>query len=498
MKVTRIISLIFLVLFVFILNNLYNKQETSYKYPSKPITLVVHVNPGSGIDIMSRKVAEIARKKFNVIMTVENMLGTQGLRAMEHTLKQQRDGYTLLSVTTGFISTLLVNQASVDIDDFLFVGLMLEDAEALIINKTAEVNNFSSILEKGRTWIGPGTGGRDHLMAIKSWEAFNLNDATWTSYSTGPQSVLALMREEGEVYVGNALDIRGKTDSLALAAVASPKRLEAFPDVPTFTELGFNMEEYMWRGFAFAKNTPKEAVLFIENLLYQISLTDEWQEYVKQLFCYPTFKGHNDFQKIVHKESKETLRLLQKANLLTNYKKLSNNVLIFLGLSIFFITTIILLLIQFLKKKKLTQTIWISSYLIATSLFFLLQINDFDIPTDINITHPGTIPGLWSILIIIFCLVLLILNKEKIVKEKTKTETNKTILTIFLVSVYFLTINFFGYYITSLFFIILLPFILGENNKNLVINTAFGFVLLSYFLFEIVLNVSLPLGVLLS
>jgi hypothetical protein len=333
-------------------------------------------------------------------------------------------------------------------------------------------------------------------MAIKSWEKFGLEHTKWISYSTGPQSVLALMRKEGDVYVGNAMDIRGKTHELSIAAVSSPKRLEAFPDVPTFTELGYPMQEYMWRGFAFAKNTPKEKIIFMENLLFQISQTEEWQKYIKSLYCFPGFKGHKEFQEMVHAEKKETLRLLKKANLINTYSKTSNSFLIMTGLSLFLITTLLLITLKIFFKKHLTQTIWICAYLIATSFFFLFQAYNFNIPQNLNITHPGTVPTIWSMSIIIICTILILKNKTESLNKNTNTY--KTFITIILVVTYFILIFTIGYYLSSLIFVFSLSLLLGHKSVLSALNFAIFYVISSYLLFYSLLNVRLPLGVLLS
>ena len=63
------------------------------------------------------------------------------------------------------------------------------------------------------------------------------------------------MRDESAVYVGNPADIKGKSN-LDVVSIASKKRLKSLPDAPTFIEQGFELDESMWRGFAFKKGVP--------------------------------------------------------------------------------------------------------------------------------------------------------------------------------------------------------------------------------------------------
>jgi len=132
-------------------------------YPAKPISIIVHSKPGSAIDYMARKVAEIARKYSDVAFVVENRSGTQGLVAMQHALDLKADGYTLLGVTKSFLSTVMVNKSKVSLNDFRFIANMVSDPEALISNKARNFNSLDDIIkdadsEKEQVWIGPGTG----------------------------------------------------------------------------------------------------------------------------------------------------------------------------------------------------------------------------------------------------------------------------------------------------------------------------------------------------
>ena len=67
---------------------------------------------------------------------------------------------------------------------FLFIANMVSDPEALISNRKRNFTSLNDIIqdannnEKIQVWIGPGTGSRDHLMAVKSWDTFGI-DANW-------------------------------------------------------------------------------------------------------------------------------------------------------------------------------------------------------------------------------------------------------------------------------------------------------------------------------
>jgi len=313
-----------IVSYALLLGYLYLGIGEGDNYPARPISIIIHSKPGSAIDYMARKVAEIASKHSHVALVVDNRPGTQGLVAMQHVLDAKADGYTLLGVTKSFLSTLMVNKSKVSLSDFSFIANMVSDPEALISNQDRHFSSLSDIIEDSKNgeqqvWIGPGNGSRDHLMALKSWETLGI-DANWIDYKSGPQSVLAMLRDESAVYVGNPADIKGKSN-LAIISIASEKRLTSLPEVPTFKEQGYDLNESMWRGFAFKKGVPDEAVAYVSRLLHDITNDPEWESYCNETYVFSNFENQQQFTQRIDREVAETNHYLNKAGLLVEYQK---------------------------------------------------------------------------------------------------------------------------------------------------------------------------------
>jgi tripartite-type tricarboxylate transporter receptor subunit TctC len=82
-------------------------------------------------------------------------------------------------------------------------------------------------------------------------------------YKTPPQMLLALMN--GEVQVGVYTPLVGVAPMVAagklrLLAVTSEERDPAWPDVPTFAEIGVNLPLRTWFAILAPAGTPKESI----------------------------------------------------------------------------------------------------------------------------------------------------------------------------------------------------------------------------------------------
>jgi putative tricarboxylic transport membrane protein len=68
-----------------------------------------------------------------------------------------------------------------------------------------------------------------------------------------------------------------------ILGVASAKRLEGAPNIPTLKELGYNVSMQQLRSIAAPKDIPKEAVKYFEELFKKVANSPTWKEkYIKE------------------------------------------------------------------------------------------------------------------------------------------------------------------------------------------------------------------------
>lgn len=253
-------------------------------FPTKPVRIINYVAPGGVMDITTRKFVDVAAKYTKATFVVENKTGAGGLTAQEYVLENPNDGYMIFAATSSNIITIVSTQSNADkyVWGFQWISMLMRDPECVITSVNNTINTWVDIVsdavaKKGsQIWVGPSTGGNDHLVALKLWDRAGIK-AKWVPFESGPAAMAALMGGVGVAYVGNPADITGRPD-LKIAAVCAPNRLKQFPDVPTFKELGISgvEDEIMWRGFAVEKGTPKEAVEWLQALVDKVYADPEW------------------------------------------------------------------------------------------------------------------------------------------------------------------------------------------------------------------------------
>jgi tripartite-type tricarboxylate transporter receptor subunit TctC len=88
-------------------------------------------------------------------------------------------------------------------------------------------------------------------------------------------------------------------------AVASPKRLEGWPEVPTFTEQGYKIDQRGFVGLATPANTPKPIVEFLSKNLNEVVQSAEFKKRMLVLGMAPPPAAENTperFDKFMREE----------------------------------------------------------------------------------------------------------------------------------------------------------------------------------------------------
>jgi len=277
--------------------------------PQRPVRIVVYTGPGGLIDFTARKFAEVARKyEPTQPIVVINKPGAGGVVAFEDVLQQPADGHTLLAVTRSNISKLVSVGRDDLIDGVEWTAYVMDNPHVVITNRNSGLDTWGRIAanaaerEGRQLWLGVDIGGVKHVSGLRVWDATGI-EARWIPFGSGGQASAALLGEVGQVYFGNPGDA-SRNPSLAVVAVCAKERLAAFPDSPTFRELGIEglEDELIWRGFAYRKGTPEPVLRWFDRLAKQVHADEEWRSQWEHEGINVLYKGREDFHAVVEKD----------------------------------------------------------------------------------------------------------------------------------------------------------------------------------------------------
>ena len=228
-------------------------------YPNRSIKLVVPFAAGSQIDIAARLVGGKLADALAQPVVVENRPGASGNIGSEIVAKAPPDGYTLL--LTGSLITLLpstLGPVAVDpVQSFAPITKLAEPPIIIVAHPSLNVTTLAELvaLAKQRpgkiSYATAGIGTVQHLIATVFARKAGI-DIVHVPYANSGQALKDVIAGEVPLYFAflGPLDAQLKSGQLRALAVASNRRMRAWPDIPTVVELGYpSLELQNWFGF---------------------------------------------------------------------------------------------------------------------------------------------------------------------------------------------------------------------------------------------------------
>ena len=237
-------------------------------YPSRTIRLIVPFAAGGPTDVFARQYAERMSAALGQQMIVENKAGAAGAIGSAEVARAPADGYVLLfgtASTHGLYNLLSKNPQYDSLKDFSPVAIV-GSAPAVIAVNLSQPGDLKSLVaavkaNPGKLQYGsPGTGTFLHLTGEMFKTKAGGLDIPHIPYKGSAPAMNDLLGNQ----IGMVIDTVGTSlqqfrgGKVRILAVASAKRSELAPDIPTVNEaLGINdFEAGLWSVVAAPAATP--------------------------------------------------------------------------------------------------------------------------------------------------------------------------------------------------------------------------------------------------
>ena len=267
-------------------------------YPAKPITIVVPIAAGTGMDAIARLYGEQLATRLGKPVVVENRPGAGLTLAPSTVASAPADGYTLMVGVTGTFATfpVLYKKLGYDPQDFTPIALYVKSPFVLVVNPDLPAQSARDFIRLAKerapplTYSTPGAGAMQHLAMEAMKQTFHF-DMTQVPYRNTGQSVTDIAA--GHVAAGIAeagasvpLIRAGKLRALA---VTSTSPLAALPDVPPFAEAAGapGYEAVSWHALVAPAATPRPIVERLHAEMREIMAAPEVSAQIVKLGLIP-------------------------------------------------------------------------------------------------------------------------------------------------------------------------------------------------------------------
>jgi tripartite-type tricarboxylate transporter receptor subunit TctC len=238
-------------------------------YPSRAITMVSPFPPGGVSDTITRPLDAALEAVFKQPVVLENKAGAAGAVGAQYVAAAKPDGYTLLThivSISGFaaVDKLFDRTPKFTNSDFIPLARIVADPIVMIVNKDLPYKAVKDLVADARAnpdkliYSSSGLYGASHIPTVLFAKSAGDLQMRHLPTNGGGPAVTAVLGGNVNFFMSPTSialpHIRaGKVNALA---VSSAKRAKSLPDVPTFKELGYDLEYYFWVGIFTPKGTP--------------------------------------------------------------------------------------------------------------------------------------------------------------------------------------------------------------------------------------------------
>jgi tripartite-type tricarboxylate transporter receptor subunit TctC len=238
-------------------------------FPSHALRIVVPFAPGGAVDTVARIVGAQLSTQVGQAVVVENKPGAQANLGAELVAHAPPDGYTLLLGANGLATNPTLMKMSFDpLQAFATVARVGYAPLVLVVPEASPAKTVADLVayikaHPGQTNYGSAAvGGSGHL-ASELFKMKTATDSQHVPYKGGAPALTDLIAGRLTYMLINPLEAAPhvKAGKLRALAVSAPKRIDSFPDVPTFDEAGVKgFNATVWWGFVVPAATPKDVV----------------------------------------------------------------------------------------------------------------------------------------------------------------------------------------------------------------------------------------------
>jgi tripartite-type tricarboxylate transporter receptor subunit TctC len=215
-------------------------------FPERPIRLIVPTVPGTGMDTVARTLGPKLADALGQAIVVDNRGGGSGTLAADAARFAAPNGHTLLLASVSLVIRPLLYKVAYDLArDFTPVTQLSAQPYLLMVSNAVPAKSVSELVALARAAPGKlnygsvGNGSQIHLMS-ELFRIMSHTDVVHVPYKGITLAYPDLIAGSIQFMFGGTITGQPhvRAQRVRALAVSGPRRVKAFPELPTVTESG--------------------------------------------------------------------------------------------------------------------------------------------------------------------------------------------------------------------------------------------------------------------
>ena len=264
---------------------------TTMKYPERPVELIVPWGPGGGADQLARITGKLSEPVLAQSMPVVNVPGGTGATGMAKLLAAPADGHSAAIYIADSHALLVGKDARWSMDNVTPVAVMLQAPSFLFVPQNSRFKSWADFAAEAK--------GKPGQLKVATLGFGSVDDFTLTylgargikvvqvPFSKPSERYISILGGHADALYEQAGDVAQFLNSSQMRPliVFANHRFDAFKDVPSSKELGFDITLPQFRSIVLRGGTQPERVKILSDALAKTATMPEYRKFLKEQFA---------------------------------------------------------------------------------------------------------------------------------------------------------------------------------------------------------------------
>lgn len=253
-------------------------------FPAGSVDYVIPFGPGGESDITARFQQPFFEKLYGQQLVVSYKPGGGGAVGWSQLNSMAGDGSVIMGINLPHI---IIKPQQGDVgfktEDVTAVYMFHYTPDAIVVKADSDFKSLQDLIDHAKAnpkqviFSGSGKGTANHLAQVQ-FDALAGIETTYVAFKGTGAAVAALLGNQVKAEWGYTTVGAKQGDKVRMLAVAMEERHPAFPDVPTFRELGFDLVSGAYRGVAVPSSASEETRKQVSDAIAKINADPDFQK----------------------------------------------------------------------------------------------------------------------------------------------------------------------------------------------------------------------------
>ncbi|HEY6705665.1 MAG TPA: tripartite tricarboxylate transporter substrate binding protein [Xanthobacteraceae bacterium] len=301
------------------------QQDPAADYPNRPVKIIVSVPAGGGVDTVTRIFAARLQQRLGQPFVIENRGGGGGNIGAEAAYTSEPDGYTLLATQPAPITSNIALYKKLNFDPVALepVAVMSKFPNVLLVRQDFPAKTVEEFLayvkaNPGKvTYASQGPGTTSHLTSELFAKVTGTKMLHVPYRGTGPALNDLVAGHVDFIFMelasAHKLHAGGKARILA---VATDKRLDIMPEIPTLIEVGLaDFVSDTWNAISAPPKTPAPIIAKLNRAINDVLEEPETKTRFRELNLMAAGGSPQDMAKLKKEETERWSKVIRDAGI---------------------------------------------------------------------------------------------------------------------------------------------------------------------------------------